>query len=1136
MQDLISNREKIADKVKDVYEARNKEVALKVTEKLKKLAKPFKAGKTPKGKMTADIQNKVNRLFTFTNKSIYEIGFDIQELLDRFGKNPDQKISAKDKAAILTSEANERIRSNQENINALKNDKEKNKTKWQGANKNRDGRLNADSLDSAVKEIKSEKPEGAEAAKIENDVKSVIADNLNVINMGFSFKELTIDIKESIFTKKNRENYYGRYNKGTKVIEVRENAEFTLPHEIGHYFDNLLNTIVFGDERGGFSNNRNIDDPALKNTVQKFNTMIKAERARTERHSAYKNMKASKEYIGSNSEIFARVFHALSNKINGIKLAPRETVDSVEALISEMTRTMPEKTINDFISVLNDLAKYKEVGSQIRELELENERLGKENSEIAESAASAAKLERANNLPETVAELVYELELAAELKNKSSKEIMAFNDYVATLIREGRDIRQQKKEAQKAAREANIKSLVENIEKFAPKTKNGKLNTNKFLDFYNVIAANWKSKLNLFFGKDVAERFNIIAEEAEREAFVYEEKLKFKAKAKEVFGFKNDSDLSKLTVDYIHDITEVVETIKDKPQKVRLNKMQILSAWIYNQNEIGRARLENMFDQEQLGYMFSKLNKQDLAFADLLIETSESYYDSVNKIFREDRGLDLPKRERYFPFTVEAEVLDISTFMDSSFGTVKGLPSFTKTVTPSTGLRLNLGNPISTLFTHIQNVGEYVHLYQKTKELSLMFNDPRVKEAIRYNYGEMNLKSFYSSLDEISLVSRARDSILATSLFDKLAANYIVSKIALKPTIAIKQILSYVNYMENMPVSTFMKYQAEFFADPKKAIEFMMEDKYLQARFGQGSEVFELSRAMETSTYSKSGKFMDWLTLNVRVGDIGAIVLGGYSQVKYLMNEKGMSKQKAFEQFRKDTADSQQFSSASSLSNLQNYARKNALARMFFAFTNTPFQYHRKFVDAIVQVARGETSKKQFAKMAVIYQVINPILYNMATSLTPLALALAWDDEDKREGILQEMLVQDMLGGVLTGNSNLLPVVGELPTQIFRQVTGAGMYKPDTQFFAEEQYDIIQTSADTLRLISQGRIEDIDLGDVLDSIVSIGEIWKGLPLDYAFNVAEGVDHLMKEESRLQGLLEIAGYSNKRSKDVASFAK
>lgn len=52
----------------------------------------------------------------------------------------------------------------------------------------------------------------------------------------------------------------------------------------------------------------------------------------------------------------------------------------------------------------------------------------------------------------------------------------------------------------------------------------------------------------------------------------------------------------------------------------------------------------------------------------------------------------------------------------------------------------------------------------------------------------------------------------------------------------------------------------------------MLQDEYLKARFGQGSEVFELSNAMETSSFSRTGRLMDWLTLNVRIGDMGAII------------------------------------------------------------------------------------------------------------------------------------------------------------------------------------------------------------------------------------------------------------------------
>lgn len=97
-----------------------------------------------------------------------------------------------------------------------------------------------------------------------------------------------------------------------------------------------------------------------------------------------------------------------------------------------------------------------------------------------------------------------------------------------------------------------------------------------------------------------------------------------------------------------------------------------------------------------------------------------------------------------------------------------------------------------------------------------MFNDERLKQAIRYHYGELNYKSFMTTLKNISLMSRVRDNIMATNVFDKLAANYIVSKIALKPTIAIKQVLSFINYAENMPISDFITYQAEFMLNPKK--------------------------------------------------------------------------------------------------------------------------------------------------------------------------------------------------------------------------------------------------------------------------------------------------------------------------------
>lgn len=1139
VSDLIQNQKNIENKVDEVLEKRSKQEALKMTERLRKLAKPLKS-KTPKGKMTADIQNKVNRLFSFTQKTALETGFDINDLMRRYGQNSNATLNKSEKAQILIAQNNEQIANNDIRIAELEKSMKENPIEWDGKNLKRKDSINSKNVETSVNsfEVDKHKP-NEQTEKVVQYAKDLLAKSLNAVNMKYLFNDLNIKISKDAFVD-SVNKVQGSYNNQTKTIKITSKSLTSIFHEVGHYFDYKLAQIFNEKATRSLSADRtNMTDPNVKRTLQKLNTLIKTEQLRLSKIPAFKKLSSeNKEYLTSPSEIFARLFHAEVNKINKMDL-PLEL-----DLVSGITDTVPNKTLNDFESVLNDLANYKAYGMEAFELKNQNENLLKENENIINNEAEINKIARLHNLPEDISELIYELELASDLKNKTADQIYAFNKYVAELISEGRDVNKIKQEAAKAEREKNIAEAREAFDILKPKDTKGRLKAKPIMTMYNSVTADLYSSINLFFGKKVADKYNILYEETQKQSYVFRKKQDFLKKASEIYGLnksvKGLFGLGSILKDYLKQTMTVKVNLNGKLEDRRINRLNIIGFWIYKQNELGNARLNNSYSQEEQNRMFGILSEEDIKFAESLIEAVDTY-NEVNQIFREERGIDMPKRSNYFPFVSEREILDIPSFLENNFGVQMGLPSFTKTVQESASVELKPINPVSVLFSHLEDVGNYVYLHKKANMINRVFKDKGIQNAISFNYGEINLKAFNAKIDSLSMTDRHKVHSLLMEKIDQLVSNYVVAVLALKPTIAIKQFLSFINYAEDVPSFYFSKYLAEFMVNPKKAIDFMIQDDYLKSRFAEGMSTVELAKAIEQSEYSKTKRLTDFLTLNIRLGDMSAIVFGGYAQVKYLMNQKGLSKEEAFKRFRVSTVSTQQFNANSSLSNSQMYAKRNPLVRMVFAFTNTPYQYTRKTVDTIYQLKRGEIKAGQAAKRLFIYQALNPWLYRIATSLSPVAFLLGslYDDEAKKEEALYELFVNDIFGGLLIGNGDLVNV--GISETVFRAMTGQQAYRtkgyPQLDNFVKMVYTVPELIKNTYDLFvsHEKELKDIDVEDYIEAAQAFSE-FSGYPVKYAMTAASGLSDIFKlgsdaEFKPFTGALKLLGYTEKRSEWV-----
>lgn len=115
----------------------------------------------------------------------------------------------------------------------------------------------------------------------------------------------------------------------------------------------------------------------------------------------------------------------------------------------------------------------------------------------------------------------------------------------------------------------------------------------------------------------------------------------------------------------------------------------------------------------------------------------------------------------------------------------------------------------------------------------------------------------------------------------------------------IKQLLSSSNYAspEGMTWAKWVKGYAKALKNPSQTIEYMKKIPYLKARFEAGGQNEFLKNEISNSKLAKVAKLKEFATMNIRLGDIGAIAFGGKPYLEYLINEKKLSEDAAISEF-----------------------------------------------------------------------------------------------------------------------------------------------------------------------------------------------------------------------------------------------
>lgn len=672
--------------------------------------------------------------------------------------------------------------------------------------------------------------------------------------------------------------------------------------------------------------------------------------------------------------------------------------------------------------------------------------------------------------------------------------------------------------------------------------------------------ANWESLLTGIFDKATAEKYSLLKSESDVEVYAHRKALGFYKKAMDIYklnrsndGLKNkflnvwdralDFDNIQPLVDLFRKYDETnypfkqVTWNKDTGEfvetTIELSHSQLITLYAWSLNPNLKERLITQFVGEDVpngaekldDLMFSKLSEQDKLFAWAMVDTCDTMYEDTNEVFIRTTGLSLPKVDNYIPSKTERIGSDLDMMHETMLRSTN--PSFIKQRKNCSRIKMDPISPLEIILPHINKTARYVVMSEKVNFYNRIFQSPDIKAKMVEIYGKKSGEKIHrillNQLATSTYDNYAKSITVGKNLIDNIASNYITSKIGGNLKVMFSQLTSMVNYCENMPFGMWSKGFANALAHPKKTIDFMFKNcEYLQARLAGNSQNEIIS--MLTNESDKFRALRNFCTSNTKYGDIIAIMFGGKPYVDYLMSQ-GMSQEEAFTKFTEDTLRSQQSGHSSATSAWQKQVAQHAITRMFFAFNNTNFQYERKFVDSMANLAKGDISKEEFMKSFLIYKVFNPILFT--SFLSDLSLLMLFQnifgggDDDPLSAF-----GSDIISSIMLSNWKAYGVLGTLANSIVSLISA----KATGGMYFEDKLPLISDFQTTINKLLKGK--KLELGDYIEMLAGAGDYGTGIAATRIYNGLGGVNDIMQGNFGT-GLLRMGGYGRYRANMAAT---
>ena len=656
----------------------------------------------------------------------------------------------------------------------------------------------------------------------------------------------------------------------------------------------------------------------------------------------------------------------------------------------------------------------------------------------------------------------------------------AFAEQVLKDIRDFKKIALENKNEVEAIKYNNRKQDYIEIDEAIQKSSANKdtLKT-KFGNAYRTTISNIYSMINSITNKKIADDLNIEYAENVKQTKVYQRVEILKKDLMKALNINKENQL----YEYLNNNRKEKYILYDKVgSKQDINKMFILNIAAEMQNDLRRKQYINEYGLEQINNLISNLDDNDFEFIKVITKHFNEMgdYDKINKYYIENFNKDLKRVSGiYIPskteYTKESDFFQ--TFISdnvNSFSSLKERTAGENSKPIPQDLYRNLMNHINQV-EYIDNVAP---MFKKIE--SLLINNNKIKNDIEYKFGHNVFNTLKKQLNNLSFMTEVNIQSDFENIFNKVFSNWVVAKIA-SPNVFTKQLSAALNYVEDVNTVDFVNNFLDGLSHPKKTKDFMLKNfPMIEIRYKSGFNE-SLARAMEISKYAKGVNTMhDIFTYFTRVGDLGAVIFGGYAQIQSDL-QNGISQEQAFKNFEIKTIRTQQSGLTSSLSNMQNNAKNHSFYRFFWAFKNQSLQYLRNIYDNIIMYQRGEISKKKLSKILLLYMVVQPAIFTYLGIFGYNLFAINDDDDDDENEKLAKKVIYSFIKSPFDG----IPLLSDMLSAV------------GNKFVGDKQYDVFSMPLlDDIGNAMQRILKNNELTtkDYLNFVATLSEISFGAPI------------------------------------------
>ena len=519
--------------------------------------------------------------------------------------------------------------------------------------------------------------------------------------------------------------------------------------------------------------------------------------------------------------------------------------------------------------------------------------------------------------------------------------------------------------------------------------------------------------------------------------------------------------------------------------------LQILFTW---EQEDYRANMKwNGWTEESIEQIKKFLKPETLELGKWMKQQFETRRGALDKAVAERYGAHLPVNDNYWPGRFAGMQAKEGSGQRGA-GTMNINPNFL--IARKFHLKpMDMdADAFSVFFGGQIEQSHFLAWTDTIRQLREVYGNKNIQEAIDANFGHDVTRNLVERIATIARGGNSGEHI--SKLLSGFYRYWIPAKIALNASSIIKQRLSEVAYMNNMPVKDFVKYRMRAnFTNPeyRAFVEWALKTDYMKNRLAGGIDkdiIYMMQNTRDNAQYSPfADSLMSAATYLTKHADKMSALHGGFAIYQYTLDEarkSGLSEKDAQERASRMWMRSTDETQQSGYLKDQNYYQQNqGWVRYMTAFLSNPIQVMNLELRTMNELRYGKGDKSEttnkLARQILVNHLIVPTLMQFTTEMVRAGFsAPEWWDEAEFEDYLIAWLFGPFEGMFILGKAGIeaLNVLGnELPgRKRWRGQQGGAIRLID---------DALEDAQRAMKDLKDG---DITANDVMDGLSLAGDI------------------------------------------------